>query len=292
MIKNFLGKKIFSIEDDEFRKTIKVLGIKIKLRKGPKRLTLNYLETHIVDHCNLNCKGCSHFCPLTPENFVDVDEFEKMINEVSKKFKIKVIRLLGGEPLLHPQVCKFMEITRRAFPKTDIRIVTNGILLSKMPQEFWQSVNENGIIIDLSKYPMGGENFAKGLDAMGLNKAKLGCIHLAGEFFLFLNSKGDSDRKETFDKCKDDLRYCVTLYRGKIFICTTGAYMHRYNEYFGTNIPEEKGIDIYTNSAKDILQYLETPIDTCKYCFNNPDWKYIEWGISKKEKDEWFADKN
>jgi hypothetical protein len=28
-------------------------------------------ETHMVDHCNLDCWGCSHFSPLADEWFAD-----------------------------------------------------------------------------------------------------------------------------------------------------------------------------------------------------------------------------
>ena len=30
----------------------------------------------IVDHCNLNCKGCGHFSPLASESFLDIETFE------------------------------------------------------------------------------------------------------------------------------------------------------------------------------------------------------------------------
>ena len=30
-------------------------------------------EVHLVDHCNLNCKGCSHFSPVSEKKFVDVE---------------------------------------------------------------------------------------------------------------------------------------------------------------------------------------------------------------------------
>ena len=30
----------------------------------------------IVDHCNLNCKGCGHFSPLAPKSFLDIETFE------------------------------------------------------------------------------------------------------------------------------------------------------------------------------------------------------------------------
>ena len=30
----------------------------------------------IVDHCNLNCKGCGHFSPLASKSFLDLETFE------------------------------------------------------------------------------------------------------------------------------------------------------------------------------------------------------------------------
>ena len=63
-----------------------------------------YLETHLCDHCNLNCKSCSHFCPLVTEpTFTDLEQYTKDIRVLSKKLAIRTIRLMGGEPLLHPQ---------------------------------------------------------------------------------------------------------------------------------------------------------------------------------------------
>ncbi len=35
-----------------------------------------YLETHIVDHCNLKCRGCTHFAPLADPYFKSIEEFE------------------------------------------------------------------------------------------------------------------------------------------------------------------------------------------------------------------------
>ena len=46
---------------------------------------INYIETHLVDHCNLNCKGCSHFSPLVGKPFYkDYNEFKKEIEQLSK----------------------------------------------------------------------------------------------------------------------------------------------------------------------------------------------------------------
>ena len=41
---------------------------------------INYIETHILEHCNLNCRGCSHFSGLAHKEFKNIDDY---INEMS-----------------------------------------------------------------------------------------------------------------------------------------------------------------------------------------------------------------
>ena len=38
---------------------------------------IQYLEHHIVDHCNLNCVGCSHFSPISNPWFEDIEDFKR-----------------------------------------------------------------------------------------------------------------------------------------------------------------------------------------------------------------------
>ena len=45
---------------------------------------IKYIETHIVDHCNLKCRGCSHFSPLAGPYFKDYNEYIKEITQLSK----------------------------------------------------------------------------------------------------------------------------------------------------------------------------------------------------------------
>lgn len=38
----------------------------------------------IVDHCNLNCKGCGHFSPLAPKSFLDIETFENDLRRLNE----------------------------------------------------------------------------------------------------------------------------------------------------------------------------------------------------------------
>ena len=94
---------------------------------------IEYLEHHIVDHCNLNCAGCSHFSPLAQPWFEDLIQFKKDFSQLwdITKGNVGTIRLMGGEPLLHPQFDEFMAFTCGLFPHTQVQIVTNGILIGQ-----------------------------------------------------------------------------------------------------------------------------------------------------------------
>lgn len=135
-MKKFI-QSIFSIRNKENHKILTVLGIKMKFKRNKDKDILDYLEVDIVDHCNLNCSGCTHFCPLVGENYMDVEHFKKDLTQLKTFFShIKQFRILGGEPLLHKDVAKFVQYSREILPNSDIRIVTNGLLLSKMPDDF------------------------------------------------------------------------------------------------------------------------------------------------------------
>lgn len=121
-----------------------------------------FFEKHLIpdvnillsDHCNLNCASCTNYAPLANKKFTPFEVIEKDIKKLSELAQNKVARidLMGGEPLLNPEIVEIMWVSRKYFPSTNIAIETNGILLKSMPEEFWQTVKETGIIVRISLY--------------------------------------------------------------------------------------------------------------------------------------------
>ena len=110
-------------------------------------MVLEYLEYHVAHHCNLNCRGCGHLSNLVEEeSFGDFNQFKRDLTRLSELFEnVKVIRLMGGEPLLNPDCISFVETARDVFPKARISIVTNGLLLPSMSCEFYRQVKKMNV---------------------------------------------------------------------------------------------------------------------------------------------------
>ncbi|MDR3048305.1 MAG: 4Fe-4S cluster-binding domain-containing protein [Elusimicrobiota bacterium] len=273
--------KVFKIEKDHENNTaLYFLGIKHTVRKP----FLEYLEVHLCDHCNLNCKGCDHFCPIAPEKFTDIDGYVKDLKMLSSKINIGKIRLMGGEPLLHKDVNRFIYETRKFFFNSDLRIVTNGILLPAMKSDFWQCCRECKVTIDMSKYPLVGDKFSQYLDIIDGNGVNIGNIHVANKMMQVLNPNGTSDKEKTYLSCNS--RFCANLKDHKLYTCSF-CFVGYYNEYFNKKILEPSGIDFYKKKGKEIIKFLRKPIESCRYCsFSSP---LIPWEQSTKQEKDWIA---
>lgn len=240
---------------------------------------LPYMETHLVDHCNLKCDHCGHYCHIVDEEiFTDINQFKQDMKELASKVRFYTIRLMGGEPLLHPQINDFLIITRKLFPYTNIRIVTNGILLPAMKDNFWNTVNTLRIGIDLSKYPILGNKFSELLDLIDDKRAILGNINLAKKFYDKLNVEGNCDIKKSFNACYS--RNALNLWKQKLYTCQA-CYRYYYNKKYGTNIILPDAVDIYKASGKEIFQKMNKPNEGCRFC--NEISKEYTWSQYKPE---------
>ena len=314
-------QKIFSIKNHDIHKVFTIMGIKIKipykklisrvnenflieinkkkqenqlLKKFVPKSFLDYVEIHLVEHCNLNCASCTHFCPLAEEYYLDIETFTKDLNRLADLTNRRVgkIRLMGGEPLLHPELNKFMGKAREIFPNTNLSIVTNGILLNKQNQDFWNCCRENNILITISGYPIKLDyDFIK-------NKAKENNVHLSipkiqnskAEFWHWvMDLNGKQNPIDSFKRCYHANK-CIFLKNGKLYTCPIIPNICNFNKYFNKNLEVTPldFIDIYkTENIMEILNFLAKPVPFCRYCdIQHMTW-HNTWKVSEKSIKEW-----
>lgn len=271
------------------KKSIKKVRRSIKRAISLYKLELEYLEFNLTDHCNLNCKGCSHFSPIANKNYASVNQHERDLRKLGQLFRnIQTIRLLGGEPLLHPDVASFMVKTREAFPRSTIRLVTNGLLLPRASQEFYKTCKETKTIIDLIVYPPLRNRLTNNLYLLKTKGVDFKIIEVEN-FSAFLNLKGNSSKKKALDSCRSKFGYCPFLHNGHIYHCAVSALVENFNKRFNYNISLDKGINIHSTklSGHSIIKKLNVPIETCRWC--SEENILFPWEISNRTIDDWDA---
>lgn len=83
-----------------------------------------FMIMSITDQCNLHCQGC-WVSQMTPARELSIERMESVI-AASRKKGSYFFGILGGEPLLHPQVFDIME----RHPDCYFQLFTNGTLLT------------------------------------------------------------------------------------------------------------------------------------------------------------------
>lgn len=251
-------------------------------------------ETHIVEHCNLNCQMCTHFSPLAQTEFADINSFEKDLQQLHKLFvnDVSYIILLGGEPLLHPLITQFLKIARKAFPHTDIILYTNGLLIPKMNKTFFETCKENEITIILTRYPI-QMDYAVVNDLLERYKVVYKYCNTPGRekksTHYPLDIGGTQNPENSFLHC-DMANRCIFLKDGKLYTCAMLPNVHHFNKYFNLNleITNKDYIDIYEASNKvEILEFLASPPPFCRYCDVSHRTILHEWKRSRYLIEEW-----
>ncbi len=261
------------------------------MKTARKQLRFN---VDIVDHCNLNCIGCGHFSPLAKEKFLSVESFQKDCERLHYLTggNIERLELMGGEPLLHPDIIRIMEIARCNFDG-EINICTNGILVEKQSEEFFESCQQLNIGVAITLYPirLNWERIDKLSDNFGFKLLRVSTKNHDCRIW-FKNHRdltGSQDCEANFTSCRWG-NNCIILENGRLATCVMPFKTKFYNEYYNTNtfkIPETDSIDIYrATDIKEVLDFLAKPIATCRYCLPNND-EVINWTVSNKDVEEW-----
>ncbi len=250
---------------------------------------LYHFEVHITDHCNLNCKGCSHFSNLCEPSFADLGEFEADMKRMAGLFSaVRQIYLLGGEPLLHLRVSEFARVARRIFPKTRIVLMTNGTLVTRQKEEFWSALREARVILLCDSYPIGLP--VQEINRLGREQGvKIEWTVQRGKFFKVpLNPRGEHDAHSSFTRCHGR-NNCPLLKNGRLYPCGYIAFADVFRKHFNIREFEPTHSDSISidEPPELIMEFLLNPVPWCSHC-DMDSLEFYTWGRSKRTMDEWI----
>ena len=241
---------------------------------------LPYLEFHVADHCNLNCKACEHYSGLVKEpRFTNLEKFTRDFERLHELIDdLGMIRILGGEPLLNPELNEYIKLSRRLYPQANIRVVTNALLLPKMPEEFFETLRRCNATIDISFYPPLESKMPAIKSLLEEKRVQFHIGPLYKKFTCKQTLIPHDYPREIFLQCVQ--ANCHNLYDGKIAACFLPFTTKYFNAYYGKNLPEDGALNLYdeTLTTEKLKAHLLTPFERCRYCTPPVE---VEWSTIK-----------
>ena len=232
----------------------------------------NSIEYSATYHCNLKCSQCSHMSPFIDKQFPSIESYERDIYRLSEAVHAKVIRLLGGEPLLNPNIDLFIKIAKKSGIADAVMVTTNGLLLHRMSASFWKNVD----YILVSLYP--GINLKKSYRSLK-RQAKDYNTSIWFQFITHFRTtivtqphKKDWVTYMIYHLCRDvHLFHCHMIHEGLLYKCAVPPFLPAYLAKIKKSYdPRCDGFAIHRNSDlyNGIKKYLNdsAPTEACRYC--------------------------
>lgn len=95
--------------------------------------SLGYAEVMASYACNLSCVGCTNYSDYNYTGFPTWEIVDRQIRDWLSVLRFESFGIIGGEPLLNPQLDQWIRGIRKAMVDTEILLVTNGSRLRFFP---------------------------------------------------------------------------------------------------------------------------------------------------------------
>ena len=232
------------------------------------RILTRSLEAHIVDHCNLTCAECCSLSPLLPAWFAHPESIAADLKIAAQVLKPRMFKLVGGEPLLHPELERIMAYAKESGIAPTISVTTNGLKLGDMAESFWQAVDA----LTISLYPKPGLP-AKLIAHIEKQAARFN-VRLnwkkQDNFTVMNRTQPNSNATEVqgiYHDCWIRER-CHMIRDSMFYTCTRPAHFHTLHK--GTIDFKADGLPLHEGPKMldALLAYLqrEKPLEACRHC--------------------------
>jgi uncharacterized Fe-S cluster-containing radical SAM superfamily protein len=263
-------------------------------RMDDGRVRIEAFELHVTEHCNLRCRHCCNMSPYVDARFLEPSEVDAQCRAMAKHAKADVFKIMGGEPLLHPKITEVLDVIRATGISDTIRLFTNGLLLARMPDDFWRALDH----LTVSSYasaPVKPEHLAlieakaRAFDVV-LNVKK---VDRFSQVLSTDRKHDDAAIKETYDACW--LRHrCLVVRAGRFYKCTRAAYYQDFQTRLAIDEPDldaaatmlGDGIPIDApDFGERMLAYMNAPepLGACRYCLGSSGPLSVHTQLTKLE---------
>lgn len=262
-----------------------------------RKIISESVEYNVVEHCNLACYNCDHASPLLAERFASLDSFERDAGALAGVLHARQLRIVGGEPLLHPRLLDFLRAARGRGIADELVVLTNGTLLHKMPPEFYALIDR----LWVSVYP--GVKHAidwSECSRLCMDHDVILDIRHRPEFMHTLTNVKIEDA-ETIGAVFQDCgmvgeRGCPAIYDGRFYPCCVAPFTPARLALRGVPFDNRgsDGVSLHGNPA--LFEQIEAslkrrvPLSACSYCLGTSAPKSRHRQLNRQGRAAWLAE--
>lgn len=285
-----------------------------------KLLKLDYAEFYITNVCNLACPGCNRFNNYHFKGFQKWKDYKDVYASWAKILRLKRFTILGGEPLLNPDIMEWIHGTSSLWPNAIPLMTTNGFQLNKVKglyqtlldcPKFLLSVGIHnkkhkkqiiGLVQNFLRPPFKYEfrrfnKYREEIDIIDVNNVKIrvqynwwfhqGAIVPTEQGTFTLHN---SDPVKAHSICHS--AECHHFAYGKLYKCGASALFPEFDSQFKLELSEQdrnlmnnvRALAVTDDFAKqqEFITNIKNPIPQCKFCPEVYNGKQI-FAIKKNE---------
>lgn len=263
---------------------------------------LPFVETMLTQVCNLSCKGCTNYSDLPHKGYVTWQQGKLWLESWLTRVDISDIGLMGGEPLINPEVGLWIDGVRALLPQAQIRFTTNGILLDRAFDVVEQLADSGNSVLKITVHENTVELEAiieyifnmfawEPVTEFGIKRYRTKNnfrfqINRPEQFLKTYRNDYrnmmpyDSDPISAFDTCCQQT--CPLLHNGRIYKCSTSGLLAETLDRFDNPNSQlwdqylHKGIgsDCTDDELAAFLQNFGQPADICRMCPTSADTEF------------------
>ena len=238
------------------------------------RVRVHGCEVNIVHHCNLTCRGCTHFSPILEPFCVDPEVLYAELTAAHRLLEVDTLILIGGEPLLHPELESVIAACQAAAIAAQLRLVTNALLSHKLTEPVWSALGE----LFVSEYP--GQPLAPPQRQRLIDEAEAHGVLLRfaqyshfREPYAEIAATSEELVKRVYGSCEIVRHWqCRTLERGVFYKCPQAALIPYVHARPQENCARD-GIALldHTATIEQLEAYLadDKPLNACSFCLGS-----------------------
>lgn len=247
-------------------------------------------EINAVRHCTNACVACNHASTrYTEKYFMDPAVLKRDLDVMKHHLRTKLLFVQGGEPLLHPKIVELLQLCHDSGIARCCGVLTNGKLLPKMEDDFWEILTRYNMELRMSCYP----DLDPAIVPFALEKGrKWGFFVRPQEINGFMPVFRSVSDGSTYYGCP--WRRCLTIHEGYFYLCPLSTFwpeqfMRRAERWKDISATVD-GLAIQGLTDEKLGAFLkrDVPLESCRIC-SGATGTAIPWH-QNHSKEEWESE--